>query len=66
MDDKIFKADAKVMVDMIFDKNLFHEDMTRDMIQSFEDLIAFHMQSRVELHIRSQKFLESIKNFKTE
>ena len=41
MDEKIFKQDAKQMVDMIFEANLFHDNVTRDNMNTFEELIRF-------------------------
>ena len=40
MDDKIFKQDAKHMVDMMFDANLFHDNVTRDNMNTFEELVS--------------------------
>ena len=41
MDDKVFKNDAKNIVDVAFDNRLFKDDLTRDDFNSFEDLLCF-------------------------
>lgn len=48
MEDKIFKADAKSIVDMAFNTKLFKDDVTRDDMNGFEELIRFLLQSRFE------------------
>jgi hypothetical protein len=38
MDDKIFKQDAKSIVDLAFNNKLFKEEITRDDMNTFEEL----------------------------
>ncbi len=64
MDDKIFKQDAKDMVDMMFDSNLFHDNVTRDNMNTFEELIQFLLQSKFESYKRLEKLNESVKKIK--
>ena len=61
MEDKIFQADAKKIVDMAFDARLFKDQLTRDDFNAFEDLITFLLQSRFESYKRLDKMLESVK-----
>lgn len=60
MEDKIFKADAKQIVDMAFDNKLFKNELTRDDFNAFEDLIQFLLQSRFESYQRVDKLMKSI------
>ena len=64
MDDKIFKKDAKHMVDMMFDANLFHNNVTRDNMNTFQDLIQFLLQSNFDSYKRLEKLKESVKKIK--
>lgn len=64
MDDKIFKQNAKQMVDMMFDANLFHDNVTRDNMNTFEELIQFLLQSKFESYKRLEKLNESVKKIK--
>lgn len=64
MDDKIFKQDAKQMVDMMFDSNLFHDNVTRDNMNTFEELIRFLLQSKFDSYMRLEKLKESVKKIK--
>jgi len=65
MDEKIFKQDAKQIVDLAFDKKLFKDEITRDDMNAFEQLIDFLLSSRYESYKRSEKLLESLKKTKT-
>jgi hypothetical protein len=62
MDEKIFKGDAKQIVDTAFDKKLFKDEITRDHMQEFEDLISYLLQSRYDGYIKMTKLLEKIEN----
>lgn len=64
MDDKIFKVDAKQIVDMAFDNRLFKDEVTRDDMNAFQDLIQFLMQSRFESYVRTEKLMRSIEDRK--
>lgn len=60
IDEKIYKADAKQIVDMLFNTKVFREDITRDGIDGVEDLIAFLLSSRFESYQRAEKLFEKI------
>jgi hypothetical protein len=64
MDDKVFKADAKQMVDTMFDSKMFKDDITRDQISGFEELIRYLMQSRFESYFKIEKFNQSLEKKK--
>ena len=60
MEARIFKNDAKQIVDLVFDAKLFRDDLTRDNLNSIEEMIQFMMQSRFESYQRAQNLLKSI------
>ena len=64
MEEKIFKQDAKQIVDLAFDKKLFKDEITRDDMTALEELIDFLLSSRYESYIRAEKLLESLKQTK--
>lgn len=61
MEKKIFQNDAKQMVDMMFETKLLREDITRDLMSTFEDLIQFLLESRYDSYVKIEKVLKSIK-----
>ena len=65
MEDKIFKADAKQIVDMVFNHKLFKDHITRDDMNGFEDLIQFLLQSRFESYQRIEKLMQRIEKQKS-
>lgn len=60
--DKIFKYDAKMIVDTIFDNKLFKDHLTRDDMTALEDLICICMGSKFESHFRLVELCEKINN----
>lgn len=64
MENKIFKQDAKQIVDMAFDKKIFKDELTRDDFNAFEDLILFLLESRFESYKRVEKLMQSIETNK--
>lgn len=64
MENIIFKNDAKQIVDMAFDNKLFKDNITRDDMNSFEDLIQFLLQSRYESYVRVNYLMERIEKSK--
>ncbi len=56
-----FKIDAKTIVDMMFDARMIKDDVTRDQIQIFQELIEYTMNSRFESVQRAEKLFNSIK-----
>ncbi len=60
MEDKIFKSDAKQIVDLAFDNKVLAKDLTRDNLNDFEELIEFLLRSRFESYKKAEKLFESI------
>ena len=60
MDENIFKNDSKQIVDLFFNEKLFQPSVTRDDMNSVEELIAFLLQSRFEGYKRCEKLMEKI------
>ena len=58
---EIFRDDAKRIVDTLFDAKLFNDEMTRDKMKIFEDLLSLCMQSKYASYVRGQEFLDQIK-----
>ena len=64
MDEKIFKQDAKQIVDLAFNEKLFKDEITRDDMNSFEELINFLLSSRYASYKRAEKLFGSLKKIK--
>lgn len=64
MEDRIFKADAKAIVDTAFDSKIFKDTLTRDDINSFEDLIEYMLKSRFEAYKKLHLLLEKVEKIK--
>ena len=60
MEERLFKADAKQIVDMAFNHKLFKDELTRDDFNAFEDLIQFLLQSRFESYQRATELFKKI------
>ena len=64
MENTIFKQDAKTIVDLAFDSNLFKDSVTRDNMNTFEDLIEYMLSSRFESYKKTEKLLKDLKRIK--
>ena len=62
--EKLFTNDAKTMVDTMYDNRLFKDDVTRDDMNAFEDLIDFLLSSRYTGYKRMQDLMERIEENK--
>lgn len=60
IDEKIFKNDSKDIVDRMFDLKMFKENITRDDMSGFEDLIQFLLESKYNTYIKCSEFMEKI------
>lgn len=60
MEEKLFKQDAKQIVDLAFDQKLFKDNVTRDDMNCFEELIDFLLSTRYESYKRVNKLLEKL------
>lgn len=60
MEDKIFKQDAKSIVDMLFDAKLFKEQITRDDLNSVEDFVGDAMNSRFNSYLKIKSLMDKL------
>lgn len=58
MEYKYFQKDAKEVVDMLFDANVFKEKFTREDLAPVDDLIEFLLQSKFDSYKRGQELLK--------
>lgn len=56
--EKQFKNDAKSIVDALFEKKYFDDDVTRDQLQAIEELIQYLMTTRFESYMKIEKLSE--------
>lgn len=59
---KYFERDAKSIVDILFDNKLLSSDMSRDNMNSLEELIEGMMSGRFESYIKAEKLFGSLKS----
>lgn len=57
---KKFAADAKLIVDSIFDNRLFKDNITRDDMNGYEDLIQFMLESKFNMAWKAKELFERI------
>lgn len=58
MENKMFKNDAKSIVDQLFDLKFFQSNITRDDMNGFENLIEYMLKSRHDSYIRLHELLK--------
>ena len=58
MNDKQFSNDAKQIVDLIFESKMLRKNITRDEMNTFEELINFLLSSRFESYKRVESLLK--------
>ncbi len=58
---KIFKQDAKSIVDTLFETKIFRDDLTRDELNSVEEMLDYLMSSRFDSLLRAEKLFKQIK-----
>jgi hypothetical protein len=59
-----YQTQAKQIIDSMFDCKVFNEKFTRNDMQGFEDLIAFHFQSHARTAKKCAEFTNSLKHLK--
>lgn len=59
------KHDARSIVDSLFDNKYFRGDITRDEMDSLENLVAFCLQSRFEQYSKAHEIMEKWESKKT-
>ena len=61
---KIFKQDAKSIVDTLFETKIFKDNLTRDELNTIEELIDYCMSARFDSLLRAEKLFKQIKDKK--
>lgn len=52
-----YQAKGKFIVDALFDKKMFHENLTRDDMQATENLLAWILQNEAQSSARATRLL---------
>ena len=60
--EKHYQMQGKELVDKFFDTGTFNDKLTRDDLNSLEDVIAYYLQSNVKSAIRVHDLTQRIKN----
>ena len=60
MKENYFKQDAKQIVDMLFDNNVFRKNVTREDMNATEEFINFLMESKFEIHLKLENLINKI------
>lgn len=60
MNNKTFEKDAKQIVDLIFDNKMFKENITRDDMNYFEELILYLLSTKFKTYKKVDGFLKKI------
>ena len=58
---KIFKQDAKSITDTLFETKIFRDDLTRDELNTIEELIDYCMSVRFDSLLRAEKLYKQLK-----
>ncbi|HSE99858.1 MAG TPA: hypothetical protein VLA48_03095 [Nitrososphaeraceae archaeon] len=58
----LFKQDAKTITDTLFETKIFRDDLTRDELNTVEDLIGDLMSFRFKSILRAEKLFKQIEN----
>lgn len=56
--DNLFKADAKSIVDTLYDNKMLNEKLNRDDMKAVEYLLHYMMNSRYHSQMRAEKLME--------
>jgi hypothetical protein len=59
-----FRGDAKLMIDSLFNNDLFKDRLTRDDMSALEDWINMSMCHRYDSYLRLQKILPTLNRIK--
>jgi chemotaxis protein CheY-P-specific phosphatase CheC len=57
---KIFKQDAKSIVDTLFETKIFRDDLTRDELNTVEEMLDYLMSSRFDSIKRAEQLCSRI------
>ena len=58
--DDYFTADAKQLIDMLFDKRLLNSELTRDDLNAIQALVDLYMKHKLRSELSTRKLLETI------
>ena len=58
---ELFRADAKQMVDVMFDNGLFKDDLTRDEMTALENWVNIVLSGRYESMLTFEKIMKGVK-----
>ena len=58
---KIFKQDSKSITDTLFETKIFRDDLTRDELNTIEELIDYCMSVRFDSLLRAEKLYKQLK-----
>jgi hypothetical protein len=59
-----YQRQAKDFVDSMYNAKVLNNDLTRDNLQGYEDLLAFIFQANANSVTKTQEFLTSVENLK--
>jgi len=57
-----YQAQAKQIIDSMFDNKVFNEKMTRDDMKGYEDLLAYYFQSHASTARKCAEFSQKLKH----
>jgi hypothetical protein len=58
--DDYFTADAKQLIDMLFDKKLLNPELTRDDLNAIQALVDLYMKHKLRSELSTRKLLQTI------
>lgn len=58
--EEMFKQEAKLLVDQLFNTKVFRDDITRDDMNNVEDFLSYLLDSRFEMHVKGEALLRSL------
>lgn len=59
-----YQLRAKEIIDVLFDKKFFRDDVSRDDMQGVEDFVAFSLQSQSKMSVKCALLCKSVKDKK--
>lgn len=62
--ENIFKVEAKIIVDTLFDTKVFKQDITRDDMLLIEEFISLSMADRLKLKMNAKRLMDKIEKNK--
>jgi hypothetical protein len=56
----MFKREAKMLVDQLFNTKVFRDDITRDDMNNIEEFLSYLLNSKFEMHLKGEALLRSL------